>query len=61
MPEDMPEIELNEFLSGVHAAHDDPCILNTRASFWWQRGFATGVVDRVDRQFGYVRAANLSN
>ena len=60
MPEDMPQTELEEFLSGVHAAYDDPCILNTSASYWHQRGYATGVVDRIDRQFGYTRGVHTS-
>lgn len=61
MPETTTAHELEEFFAGLRAAHDDPCVLNTSASFWWQRGFATGVVDRIDRAFGYGRAVLTSD
>lgn len=63
MPEDMPPSALDDFFAGLRDAFDDPAVLDSSGSYWRQRGYATGVVERIDRQFGYPRvsAANLSN
>jgi len=53
MPEDMTRADLEEFFKGVRDAFDDPCVLNPEWGIWRQRGYATGVVERIDRQFGY--------